>query len=114
MKIQKQFLYEHMRCTLINIEKEKSVLKQGQHSPTELKQLCSTKNVTLQKDDYDNVTHAIIQKHYISSCADPLPILSGLSSINLLSVVIHSVALTLSLDNVISSTVINTMPSVQT
>ena len=43
-----------------------------------------------------------------------LPILSGLSSINLLSVVIRSVALTLSLDNVISSTVINNMLNVQT
>ena len=51
------------------------------------------------------------------NCVPPtyaLPILSGLSSINLLSVVIRSVALTLSLDNVISSTVINNMLNVQT
>ena len=49
-------------------------------------------------------------------CVPPtyaLPILFGLSSINL-SVVIRSVALTLSLDNVISSTVINNMLNVQT
>ena len=51
----------------------------------------------------------LIRSHSLC-CVPPtyaLPILSGLSSINLLSVVIHSVALTLFLDNVISSLVIS-------